>query len=71
MPCPRLGETVGAFVQREASPAGLAVTGDDLANHIDSVMSHQARPEWVWWLGEGGVEGEYPKTASGKIVSAS
>ncbi|KAL8291510.1 hypothetical protein RQP46_002488 [Phenoliferia psychrophenolica] len=67
VPCPRMGEAVGAFVQIEDSPTGRAVTAEALAEHIDRLMSHQAKPEWVWWLGRDGVPSEYPKTASGKI----
>lgn len=66
-----MGEAVGAFVQIEDSPTGRAVTAEALAEHIDRLMSHQAKPEWVWWLGRDGVPSEYPKTASGKIVSRS
>lgn len=30
-------------------------------------MSHQSAPSWVWFLGEEGIEEEFPKTASGKV----
>lgn len=69
VPCPKFLETVGAFVQRDDSPAGRALTALQISMHIDKVLSHQSRPEWIWWLGEDGVPDEFPKTASGKIVS--
>jgi acyl-CoA synthetase (AMP-forming)/AMP-acid ligase II len=65
---PVMGEVVGAFVQRENSAAGRALKGTDLAKHIKNILSHQSAPDWVWFLAEDGVETEYPKTASGKIV---
>ncbi|KAK4705140.1 hypothetical protein P7C70_g1067, partial [Phenoliferia sp. Uapishka_3] len=68
VPCRRMMEAVGAFVQREDSEAGRNVTAEQLSDHIDRLMSHQAKPEWIWWLGEDGVQAEFPKTASGKIV---
>ncbi|KAM0746277.1 acetyl-CoA synthetase-like protein [Meredithblackwellia eburnea MCA 4105] len=67
VPCPRMGEAVGAFVQREDSAAGRALTKEQISEHVHKLLSHQSRPEWVWWLGEDGVATEYPKTASGKI----
>ena len=65
-----MGEVAGAFVQRENSELGRSLKGHQISDHIKAVLSHQSSPDWVWWLGEDGVHHEYPKTASGKIVSA-
>lgn len=70
MPDPLMGEVVGAFVQRANSPAGRNLTGEALRQHITTILSHQSAPDWVWFLGEQGVESQYPTTQSGKIVSA-
>lgn len=64
-----MGEVAGAFVQRENSELGRSLKGHHISEHIKAVLSHQSSPDWVWWLGEDGVHHEYPKTASGKIVS--
>lgn len=67
VPDKKFGEVVGAFVERSASAAGLALKGQDLTDHITKIMSHQSAPTWVWFLGEHGVDVEFPKTASGKV----
>lgn len=62
-----MGEVVGAFVQRDHSSQGQSLTPASIRSHIANLLSHQSAPDWVWFLGEQGVEEEYPKTASGKI----
>ncbi|KAI5477387.1 acyl-CoA synthetase [Pseudohyphozyma bogoriensis] len=67
VPCERMMEVVGAFVKRHDSLDGREVGREDVARHVTELLSHQSAPEWVWFMGEDGVPGEYPVTASGKI----
>lgn len=64
-----MGETVGAFISRGPNGAGKAVTNAAVRDHITALLGHQSAPDWVWYLGEDGVEASYPVTQSGKIVS--
>jgi acyl-CoA synthetase (AMP-forming)/AMP-acid ligase II len=68
---PVMMEVVGAFVKREDSAAGRALTAKHLCEHLTRVLSHQYSPEWVWFMGEDGLDEDWPKTASGKIVRSS
>lgn len=64
VPDPVMGEVVGMFVQRSA---GTALTRVAVREHVNRVLSHQAAPDWVWWLDEDCGLDDWPKTASGKI----
>lgn len=35
---------------------------------IRNIVSLQAAPAWVWFVGEDGTPDELPKTASGKVM---
>lgn len=69
VPHPLMGEVVGAFIQRSPSSAGRSLTSATVRQHITDLLGHQSAPDWVWYLGEEGVEASYPVTQSGKIVS--
>ena len=62
-----MGEVVAMFVMREQSEQGKALTKKDIVNHIDRVLASQAKPDWIWFMGEDLQALEWPKTASGKI----
>jgi len=67
VPDERLGETVGVFVKRSQDEAGPHLQRHQIHEHVKGRLSHQNAPEWVWMLGEDGVDDELPKTASGKV----
>ncbi|KAK4046138.1 hypothetical protein OIV83_006309 [Microbotryomycetes sp. JL201] len=62
-----MGEVPGAFVSRAATPEGRALTGQQLRQHVAGLLGHQHAPDWVWFLGEDGVNDAFPVTQSGKI----
>ena len=61
----RMGESVGIFVGRAR---GAQLTSAELRQHVKDNLSPQSAPDWIWWLGEDGVECDLPKTASGKVI---
>ncbi|CAD6896208.1 unnamed protein product [Tilletia laevis] len=61
VPHERLGETVGAFIKRADEHES-----KDAQELREQIREHSA-PDWIWILGEDGVEAELPKTASGKV----
>ena len=67
IPSKKYLEVPGVFVLRSPTPAGKALTKSSVAQHIDTLLSHQSAPEWVFFMGEDTKETEWPKTASGKI----
>ncbi|KAM0789891.1 hypothetical protein ACM66B_006734 [Microbotryomycetes sp. NB124-2] len=62
-----MGEVPGAFVSRAATPEGQSLTGQQLRQHVANLLGHQHAPDWVWFLGEDGVNEAFPVTQSGKI----
>ncbi|KAK4054055.1 hypothetical protein OIO90_003700 [Microbotryomycetes sp. JL221] len=62
-----MGEVPGAFVSRAETPEGKNLTGQQLREHVTGLLGHQHAPDWVWFLGEDGVDGAFPVTQSGKI----
>ncbi|KAK0566727.1 hypothetical protein OC861_003087 [Tilletia horrida] len=67
VPHERLGETVGVFIRRAQGPDGDSVRREGIREHVLQRLSHQNAPEYVWFLGENGLDTEFPKTASGKV----
>lgn len=67
VPCPRFLEVPAVFVIRAPTPAGAALTRQSIAEYVSSNLSHQSKPEWVWFLGEDTAQTAWPTTASGKI----
>lgn len=65
VPSEQYGEVVGAWIVREP---GTHVSREEVRNHVASTMNPQNAPAWVWFIGEDGVQGELPKTASGKVM---
>ncbi|KAF8589110.1 acyl-CoA synthetase [Ramaria rubella] len=59
------GETVGVWVVRHANEQ--LITRAELRRWVGKHMNPQNQPAWVWFVGEDGIEGELPKTASGKV----
>lgn len=59
-----LSQTVGAFI---SCPGTSSPTPEQVRTHVKSQISAQSAPEYVWILGKEGVDGEFPKTASGKV----
>ncbi|KAE8245380.1 hypothetical protein A4X13_0g5951 [Tilletia indica] len=67
VPDERLGETVGVFIKRVDGGPDVQLLRTQIREHVMRRLSHQSAPEWIWILGEDGVEDELPKTASGKV----
>ncbi len=67
VPDKRMGEAVGVFLGRSKSAAGRAITAAQVRQHVKDFLTPQSAPDWIWWLGEQGVDDEFPKTASGKV----
>lgn len=65
VPDSRYGEVVGAWIGRQTGAP--PITREEVRSWVAEQMNPQNAPAWVWFLGEEGVEGELPKTASGKI----
>lgn len=65
-------QTVGVFIGRShTGSAAKPLIPASVRSHVRESMSGQSAPEWVWFLGEDGIEKEMPKTASGKIQKVS
>lgn len=57
----RMGEVVAAFVRKHDTPAGQALTVDDVKTWVRDHLSHHLVPKHVFFTDE------YPTTASGKV----
>ncbi|KAI0674518.1 acyl-CoA synthetase [Trametes maxima] len=64
VPDAKYGEVVGAWVVREPQTS---LSGEETRRAVAEGMNPQNAPAWVWFVGEDGVPGEIPKTASGKV----
>ncbi|KAG2106105.1 acetyl-CoA synthetase-like protein [Suillus cothurnatus] len=65
VPDPKYGEVVGAWIVREPSTN---MSREDVRRTVAESMNPQNAPAWVWFVGEDGTPGEFPKTASGKVM---
>ena len=65
VPDDKYGEVVGAFLELKegAQRAG----DDDVRKWVRTKLAHFKAPTHIWWLGDGKVPTEWPKTMSGKI----
>ncbi|KAF8634847.1 hypothetical protein AX17_004095 [Amanita inopinata Kibby_2008] len=67
VPDEKYGEVVGAWIVRRPGQAGSELTREEVRRAVTDRMNPQNAPAWVWFVGEEGVQGELPKTASGKV----
>lgn len=67
VPNAKYGEVVGAWIVRRPGNAGDTLSREDVRDAVKASINPQNAPEWVWFVGEEGVESELPKTASGKV----
>ncbi|GBE87423.1 hypothetical protein SCP_1100990 [Sparassis crispa] len=65
VPDARFGEVVGTWIVREPQST---MSKAEVRKVVSTGMNPQNAPAWVWFLGEEGVAGEIPKTASGKVM---
>lgn len=70
VPDPKYGEVVGVWIVRHPNPPSefSQLSGEDVKKWVRKYMNPQNAPAWVWFVGEGGLPNELPKTASGKIM---
>lgn len=61
----RLGEVVGAFLQRKDNARKLS--DDDIKAWTRKTLGRHKSPEHVFWLGENGITKQIPLTGSGKV----
>ncbi|EJU02271.1 acetyl-CoA synthetase-like protein [Dacryopinax primogenitus] len=63
-------EVPGAWVVRSnpKHPGAVHLSAKDVRKVVFDGMNRQNAPDYVWFLGEDGVPGELPKTASGKVM---
>ena len=65
VPDDKYGETVGAFFELKE---GMERPGDEeIRKWVRTKLAHFKAPVHIWWLGDGKVPEEWPRTMSGKI----
>ena len=65
VPDDKYGEAVGAFLELKE---GMQRPGDeDVRKWVRAKLAFFKAPAHIWWLGDGKVPEEWPKTMSGKI----
>jgi acyl-CoA synthetase (AMP-forming)/AMP-acid ligase II len=62
---PRMGEVVGAFLQRKAGER--RPNNNELRSWTRETLGRHKSPEHIFWLGEDGMIAQIPLTGSGKI----
>jgi acyl-CoA synthetase (AMP-forming)/AMP-acid ligase II len=69
VPDEKMGEAVGVFISKHKVQDADAVplTPALVRAHVKEHLSGPSAPDWVWFMGEGGVASEWPTTASGKV----
>ena len=64
----KYGEVVGAFIERDPHVQHVAsVTREEVKQLVGKRLARFKVPRYVFFLGEDGIEGHWPVTASGKI----
>lgn len=63
----RLGEVVGAFLERAKDHEHAKLEDEDVREWVRGALGRHKAPAWVFWLGEEGVPREVPITGSGKV----
>ncbi|ETN38730.1 uncharacterized protein HMPREF1541_06768 [Cyphellophora europaea CBS 101466] len=65
VPDDKYGETVGAFLELKE---GMDRPSDeDVKKWVKEELAHFKVPKYIWWLGDGKVPEDWPKTMSGKV----
>lgn len=60
----RYGEVVGAFVK--STKPSVRLSDPDLRKWVSEKLGRHKSPQHVFWIGDAGVGGDFPKTGSGK-----
>jgi mevalonyl-CoA ligase len=64
----KYGEVVGAFIQRDPHIYHVPpITREEVKKWVAKRLARYKVPRYVFFLGEDGIEGTWPVTASGKI----
>jgi acyl-CoA synthetase (AMP-forming)/AMP-acid ligase II len=64
----KYGEVVGAFIERDPHARhGPAVMREEVRKYVGERLARFKVPKYVFFLGEDGIPGDWPVTASGKI----
>src|SRR5271170_1948188 len=64
----KYGEVVGAFIERDPHVYHFPpVTREEVKSFVAKRLSRYKVPRYVFFLGEDGIQGTWPVTASGKI----
>jgi acyl-CoA synthetase (AMP-forming)/AMP-acid ligase II len=64
----KYGEVVGAFIQRDPHIYHVPpITREEVKTWVAKRFARYKVPRYVFFLGEDGIEGTWPVTASGKI----
>jgi len=64
----KYGEVVGAFVERDPHTRHApSVTREQVKTYVGDRLARFKVPRYVFFLGEDGINGQWPVTASGKI----
>lgn len=68
VPDERYGEVVAAFLRADAPAAAVSrrPTDEQVRDWVREKLARQKAPRHVFWLGQGGMPEEFPKTGSGK-----
>jgi mevalonyl-CoA ligase len=65
VPDDKYGEVVGAFLELKSNAK--KPSDDQLKKWVTEALAYFKAPKYIWWLGDGGVPEEWPKTMSGKV----
>lgn len=65
VPDEKYGETVGAFLELKEGKD--KPKDDEIREWVREALARFKAPKDIWWLGEGKVPKEWPKTMSGKV----
>lgn len=70
LPDGRLGEVVAAFLrgEKEGGKKRRRPSDEEVRDWVREKLARQKAPRWVFWMGEQGLPGEFPKTGSGKYM---
>lgn len=64
----KYGEVVGAFIERDPHSEHVPrVAREEVKKYVAKKLARYKVPRYVFFLGEDGIEGRWPTTASGKI----
>ena len=64
----KYGEVVGAFIERDPHAQHIPrVTREEVKAFVGKKLARFKIPRYIFFLGEDGIEGHWPVTASGKI----